>query len=92
MLTRRNRKTVGGPGSGGRRVAFENSLQRVEEALAATAERGPYFLGEKISLVDIMFAPFLERAAASLVYFKGFQFRGGEDSVAREEYPHVNRW
>lgn len=82
----------GGPGSGGRRVAFENSLQRVEEALGATAEQGPYFLGAEVSLVDIMFAPFLERAAASLVYFKGFTFRGAEDSVAREDYPNVNKW
>ena len=39
-----------------------------------------------------MFAPFLERAAASLVYFKGFTFRGAEDSVAREDYPNVNKW
>ena len=42
--------------------------------------------------MDIMFAPFLERAAASLVYFKGFTFRGAEDSVAREDYPNVNKW
>ena len=32
---------------------------------------GPYFLGNDISLVDIKFTPFLERAAASLPYYKG---------------------
>jgi glutathione S-transferase len=32
--------------------------------------QGPYFLGSDISLVDITFAPMLERAAASLCYYK----------------------
>jgi len=31
---------------------------------------GPYFLGAELSLVDCMFAPFLERMAASLPYYK----------------------
>lgn len=35
-------------------------------------EGGPYFLGTDISIVDIMFTPFLERMAASLPYFKVF--------------------
>ena len=30
----------------------------------------PFFLGPKVSMVDCMFAPFLERMAASLPYFK----------------------
>ena len=40
-----------------------------------------------------MFAPFLERAAASLCYFKGFVFRSsGADSEARAKWPRVNAW
>jgi glutathione S-transferase len=36
---------------------------------------GPYFLGGQLGLVDLLFTPFLERMAASLPYFKGFQAR-----------------
>lgn len=32
---------------------------------------GPYFLGSQLSMVDILFTPFLERMAASLPYYKG---------------------
>lgn len=42
----------------------------VEVDAALAAEGGPYFLGDDISLVDIMFTPFLERMAASLPYYK----------------------
>ena len=38
--------------------------------------QGPFFLGSDISLVDITFAPMLERANASLAYYKGFFMRG----------------
>ena len=33
-------------------------------------ESGPYFLGWGFSLVDCVFAPFLERIAASIPYYK----------------------
>jgi glutathione S-transferase len=36
---------------------------------------GPYFLSE-FGLVDITFAPFLERIVSSLLYYKGFAVRG----------------
>jgi glutathione S-transferase len=94
-----------GPGSGARRVDFESVLATVEEALAATASEGPYFLGGAFSVVDAMYAPFLERAAASLAYFKGFVFRAGsgggggeegaiaaEAEAVRQRWPHVNAW
>lgn len=32
---------------------------------------GPYFLGNDVSLCDLVFAPFLERIAASIPYYKG---------------------
>lgn len=49
------------------------------------ASGGPYFLGREISLVDIMYTPFLERMAASLPYFKGFECRSAK-------YPALLRW
>jgi glutathione S-transferase len=58
-------------------------LRQVDEELKAGG--GPYFLGEELSLVDCMFAPFLERMAASLPYFKGLQSRGSS-------YPHLLKW
>ena len=69
---------------GGYRVAFERVAARVEDAL--TRSGGPFFLGKDISLVDITFAPFLERIAASLLYYKGYAFRGGG------AYPRVDAW
>ena len=36
---------------------------------------GPYFLSE-FGLVDVTFAPFLERIVSSLLYYKGFAVRG----------------
>jgi glutathione S-transferase len=41
-----------------------------------SAQEGPYFLGGKLSMVDVVFAPFLERMAASLLYYKGLDIRG----------------
>lgn len=55
------------------RANFESVLQKIESELAIT--EGPFFLGEQFSLVDIIFAPFLERMDASLTYYKGFRMR-----------------
>ena len=41
-------------------------LVEVDTALARSG--GPYFLGAELSIVDVMFTPFLERMAASLPY------------------------
>jgi glutathione S-transferase len=56
------------------RAGLEATLGEVEAALAARG--GPYFLGAQLSLVDITFAPFLERIAASILYYKGLRIRG----------------
>ena len=61
-------------GHEGNRAAFIATLDVVEKELGAAG--GPYFLGAELSLVDIVFAPFLERIAASLAYYKGFFVRG----------------
>ena len=70
------------------RENFISTLVEVEEALSAT--RGGFFLGEKVSIVDAMFAPFLERMCASLLYFKGFQIRVANGEATA--FPYVNRW
>ena len=60
-------------------------LLQVDAALAEVKGQGPYFLGAEISMVDVMFAPFLERMAASLPYYKGFETRSSA-------YPHLLGW
>lgn len=63
---------------------FEQVLAKVDSELAV--EGGPYFLGKEISIVDCMFAPFLERMAASFPYYKGLEIRRNPD------YPRVEEW
>lgn len=66
------------------REAFEVAMQSVDDALGRIGGGGPFFLGENISLVDLLFAPFLERQNASLLYWKGFKLRnGGWDNIDR---------
>ena len=48
---------------------------------------GPYFLGEDVSMCDLVFAPFLERISASIPYYKGVRIRGD-----RARFPALNRW
>lgn len=67
---------------------FLSTLIEVENAL--TASSGGFFLGDKVSIVDAMFAPFLERMCASLLYFKGFQIRVANGETTN--FPAVNRW
>jgi glutathione S-transferase len=59
---------------GQNRSGFEDVLDVVDAELRATP--GSYFMGETFTLVDITFAPFLERMAASLAYYKGFRMEG----------------
>ena len=66
------------------RAQFEAVAANLEAALGERG--GPYFLGAELSLVDLLFCSFVERAAASLLYFKGFALRR---SAA---YPNVERW
>ncbi len=66
------------------KLAFENVLGRVESALGESG--GPYFLGETFSLIDCIFAPFMERMAATLCFYKGFVMRD------HPQYKNVERW
>jgi glutathione S-transferase len=59
------------------REAFEAAMQTVDDALGQIGGGGPFFLGEDISMVDLLFVPFMERQNASLLYWKGFKLRNG---------------
>ena len=80
--------TSGDSPDGRLRDNFIGVLEDVEAELSATT--GGFFLGDQVSLVDMMFAPFLERMCASLLFFKGFQIRVAPGE--RTNFPAVNRW
>ena len=78
------------------KLPFIRVLDKVEEAID-----GPFFLGERFTHVDAIFAPFLERMAASLAYFKGYVVRKtdylentetNDDLQAFRRYPKLNKW
>jgi glutathione S-transferase len=70
-------------GNDGNRAVFEKTMDTINEELSAT--EGPYFLSN-FSLIDIIFAPFLERIVASIPYYKGVVVRG------QGRYPNIDRW
>lgn len=75
--------------SGGRlRGNFISVLSDVEAELSAI--KGGFFLGDEMSIVDCMFASFLERMAASMLFFKGFQMRVAPGD--KTDFPAINRW
>lgn len=53
---------------------------------ALGSDGGPFFLGSEISLVDIVFVPFLERMVASIPYYKGLRLRG------TGQWPNLEAW
>ncbi|KAL1499845.1 hypothetical protein AB1Y20_012529 [Prymnesium parvum] len=69
---------------GGQQKNFEALMTKVNHELGVSG--GPFFLGERLSLVDCMFAPFLERMAASVLYYKGIPIR------RNPKWPHVEQW
>ncbi|KAJ8609613.1 hypothetical protein CTAYLR_006273 [Chrysophaeum taylorii] len=79
-------------GGEGDKSYFVQVLDAVEAAI-----EGPYFLGD-FTFVDCMYAPFLERMAASLAYFKGWVARGARETTgdpdldAWQRYPKLNAW
>lgn len=82
-----------GPSGGSRnRNEFISVLQEVEmELKKSNANNGKgFFLGDRVTIVDFMFAPFMERMAASLLFFKGYQMR--TSPAQKTEFPHVNAW
>jgi glutathione S-transferase len=75
-------------GSNRAKTGFMTVLDQVESELKAAD--GDFFLGKEMSLVDCMFAPFLERIVASMIFFKGFQIR--VPSGKKTDYPAINKW
>ena len=79
--------TTSGSGASNR-AEFISVLQEVESALKQSG--GPFFMGKDVTLIDFMFAPFLERMAASLLFFKGFSIRVPPKMPT--DYPCLNKW
>mmetsp|Transcript_4092 Transcript_4092/g.11947 ORF Transcript_4092/g.11947 Transcript_4092/m.11947 type:complete len:536 (-) Transcript_4092:48-1655(-) len=77
-----------GPG-GAHRKGFEDVLGRVDAALGEAD--GPFFLGEKLSIVDLVYVPHLERIVSSMLYWKAFVIRR-LDAPAGDRYANINRW
>jgi hypothetical protein len=76
------------------REAFKEGLDAMDGALERIGGRGPFLLGKQLSMVDLLFAPFLERQNASLLYWKGFKLRNGgwaniDRCALRTALPHV---
>ncbi len=63
---------------------YEAVLEEVDSVLAKSA--GNFFMGKDISMADIKFIPFIERQAATLLYFKGFLVR------SETKYPNIVKW
>lgn len=62
-------------------LQFEKMAQVVDRQLGSD---GPYFLGNDITIGDVIFAPYLERMAASLYYYKGFDIK--------KNHPNIGMW
>lgn len=78
----------GGLGGGSSDAAFQSALDKVDAALRRFPA-GPYFLGARFSLLDAVYAPFLERIAAGTPYWQGFPVRGGSGSA---RWPALGKW
>jgi glutathione S-transferase len=69
---------------------FIETLKYVDSVLVKAD--GPFFLGKEFSMVDVQFAPFLERMVASLLFFKGLVIRVPSSERAAAEFPGINAW
>jgi len=64
------------------RKQFVAVAQQVGKAL--DAKGGPYFLGTQLTTADCVFIPYVERMAASLYYYKGYDLK--------KDVPQIGRW
>lgn len=66
---------------------IDHSEGRLDDPYTSTcALQGSFFLGEELSMVDVMFLPFVERMVSSLLYYKGFTIRGNG------MFPGIDDW
>merc|ERR1719460_3612009 len=79
-LTNPNSGSYNGAIQGAEEKEYRALLAKVAAVLEATPS--DYFL-EDFSVVDIVFAPFLERMLASLFAYKGFDMKDEEPAIAR---------
>mmetsp|Transcript_97278 Transcript_97278/g.167664 ORF Transcript_97278/g.167664 Transcript_97278/m.167664 type:complete len:248 (-) Transcript_97278:320-1063(-) len=63
---------------------FVSKLQELEVLLGKYP--GPFAMGQNLSIVDVCYAPVLERFGANLPVFRGFSMRRNPD------FPNVARW
>ena len=72
-------------------AAFMRVMDQVNDEL--DSDGGPFFLGKDMSLVDCVFAPFLERIVASIPYYKGVRVRGEGrfPNLERQEHAYSKR-
>ena len=74
-----------GPFGGGARKQFEETFDKVNEALGELP--GPWFLGgDTPSIIDLQYVSHVERMNASCLYWKGLQLR------STERWANVERW
>ena len=66
-----------------RSAKIADPFRKLDEALAKRGNAGPYFNGDKFSLVDAAYAPFLQRYT--------FMDRLRPIGII-EKYPHLNAW
>jgi len=60
-----------------KREAANTALEWAEEAYGSHDAAGPYFLGERFSLADIVVLPFLDRFSATLQHYRDFDIFEG---------------
>jgi len=68
-------------------LEFLSTLDLIEEALDEIP--GSFFLGDKLSLVDCVYAPFIERAFASVLYFRGIHVL---EEYGEMRYKNIMNW
>lgn len=71
-------------GSDGPKRRFELGLKNWSDALEHLDQSGPFLMGTRPCLVDIMAIPFFERYTATAVYWKGYQIR--------DKYKAIDSW
>ncbi|GMH82991.1 hypothetical protein TrVE_jg9801 [Triparma verrucosa] len=68
------------------RAEFLDVFKRVDDELGVNKSGRGFMLGDRVTIVDMMYAPFLERIVASMAYFKGLT------TLRSDEFSNVKRW